>query len=245
MLPAVRPPLPKYFIVKMVLEGRLEREYSPGSKLPSEEALCADFQVSRVTVQQALTHLEKEGKIRREQGRGTFYLGPGAERTQTKPSELLEKVMKHREGAFNKVLRHAAARATPHVAERLRLPAEALVIAIDRLSFVDHQPIAFIEAYLPDAVGRQLAGDDDLLRHHTLASLLKDRHGIEVDSVVQTIGASLADPKFARELGVEVGAPVLEGERTYYDAAGAPIFLSLAFYRADRHRFVVTLKEWR
>jgi hypothetical protein len=24
-----------------------------------------------------------------------------------------------------------------------------------------------------------------------------------------------------------------------------PIFLSIAFYRADRHRFVVTLKEWR
>lgn len=63
--------------------------------------------------------------------------------------------------------------------------------------------------------------------------------------MIQTIGASVADPKFARELRVEVGAPVLEGERTYYSAAGVPIFCSIAFYRADRHRFVVTLKDWR
>lgn len=242
---AVRLPLPKYFVVKMVLDGRLEREYAPGTKLPSEEALCTEFQVSRITIQQALAHLEKEGKIRREQGRGTFYLAPPDNRTETEPSELLEKVMKHREGAFSKVVRHAAARATPRIAGRLRLPAEAPVVAIDRLSFVGDQPIAFIEAYLPEAVGRKLAGADELLRHHTLASLLADRHGLAVDSVVQTIGAALADPKFAAQLGVEIGAPVLQGERTYFDAQGTPIFLSITFYRADRHRFVVTLKEWR
>jgi GntR family transcriptional regulator len=75
--------------------------------------------------------------------------------------------------------------------------------------------------------------------------MLKDRCGVDIDAVVQTIGASLADPKFAERLGLEVGAPVLEGERTYIDSAGRPVFLSLAFYRADRHRFAVTLREWR
>jgi len=242
---AVRLPLPKYVVVKMVLEGRLEREYAPGARLPSEEALCAEFGVSRITVQQALAHLVKEGRIRREQGRGTFCLDPDGRRTETKPSELLEKVMKYREGAFNQVLRHVQGRATPRVAERLGLAVDAPVVAIDRLSFVDDQPIAFIEAYLPAALGDKLAGDGALLRHNTLASLLKDRHGIAVDSVVQTIGAGLADPTFAYQLGVDIGAPVLQGERTYFDAQGTPIFLSIAFYRADRHRFVVTLKEWR
>lgn len=241
----MRAPMPKYFIVKMVLEGRLERDYAAGGRLPSEEALCAEFGVSRITVQQALAHLVKEGRIRREQGRGTFCVDPGGQRTETRPSELLERVMKYRDGAFNQVLRHARGRATPRVAERLRLPVDAPVVVIDRLSFVDDQPIAFIEAYLPAALGDRLGAEGELLRQNTLASLLKDRHGIEVDSVVQTIGAAVADPRFAHLLGVDVGVPVLQGERTYRDASGRPIFLSIAFYRADRHRFVVTLKEWR
>ncbi len=241
----MRPPLPKYLLIKAILADRLEREYAPGARMPSEAALCADFGVSRITIQQALDQLEKEGLIRREQGRGTFYLGPPVPRTETKPSELLEKVMKYREGAFTKVLRHAVERATPRIAAHLALEPGAAVVAIDRLSFVDEQPIAFTEAFLPEAIGARVAPDLPLLRQHTLASLLKDRHGIQVDSVVQTIGATLADPKFAPHLGIEVGAPVIAGERTYFDAAGHPIFVSQTFYRADRHRFVVTLKDWR
>ncbi len=242
---ATRSPLPKYFVVRRILEGRLDREFVPGARIPSEAQLCRDFAVSRITIQQALAELEKGGRIRREQGRGTFYVGNPSRVTETKPSELLESVLKYREGAYMDVLRHAAERATPHVAQRLGLEPGAPVVVVERLTFVDHEPIAFIEAYLPASLGAKLTGQWQRLRRATLASVLKDRHGVDIDAVVQTIGASLADPKFAAHLGIEAGAPVLEGERTYMDSAGRPVFLSLAFYRADRHRFVVTLKEWR
>lgn len=241
----MRTPLPKYLLIKAILADRLEREYAPGALVPSEAALCADFGVSRITIQQALNQLQKDGLIRREQGRGTFYLGPPVPRTETKPSELLEKVMKYREGAFTRVLRHRLERASPRIASQLALAPGAPVIAIDRLSFVDDQPIAFTEAFLPEPIGVKITPDLELLRQHTLASLLKDRHGIPIDSVVQTIGATLADPKYAPHLGIELGAPVIAGERTYFDAAERPVFVSQTFYRADRHRFVVTLKDWR
>lgn len=241
----MRASMPKYLMIKAILADRLERQYAPGARVPSESALCADFGVSRVTIQQALNQLEKEGLIRREQGRGTFYLGPPLPRTETKPSELLERVMKYREGAFTRVLRHSLERASPRIAARLALAPGAAVVAIDRLSFVDDQPIAFTEAFLPEAIGAMVTPDLELLREHTLASLLRDRHGVQIDSVVQTIGATLADPKHAPHLGIEPGAPVIAGERTYFDTTGRPVFVSQTFYRADRHRFVVTLKEWR
>jgi GntR family transcriptional regulator len=204
-----------------------------------------DFGVSRITIQQALDHLEKDGTIERQQGRGTFYVGTPRPRTETKPSELLEAVMRYREGAGMRVLRHAVERATRHVAEHLALPAGTPVVAIDRLAFLDHEPIAFIEAYLPETVGRNVLQDLDRLAEQTIGSVLTDRHGLVIESVVQTIGAGLADPRFAKHLGIEMSAPVIEGERTYRDAAGQPVFLSVAYYRADRHRFAVTLKQWR
>ena len=241
----MKTPIPKYFLVKSIIDARLEREFARGSRLPSEIELCRAFKVSRITIQQALSLIEKEGTIRREQGRGTFYLGPRVKRTETKPSELLESVIKHREGAYTRVVNKRVIAATPRIAERLRLAPESLVVAIDRVGIVDHEPIIFIMAYLPHELGVKVLADESALTRSTLGSLLQDKYAIQIDSVLQTIGATLADPAFADHLGVEIGAPVLEGERTYFDTQGRPIIFSDAFYRADRHRFVVTLKEWR
>lgn len=43
-----------------------------GESIPTEKELCAEFEVARGTVRQALQTLENEGYLRREQGRGTF-----------------------------------------------------------------------------------------------------------------------------------------------------------------------------
>jgi len=239
----MRPPVPKYFTIKGVLQARLEREYAPGAQLPSEAELCQDFGVSRATIQQALSLLTKDGLIKREQGRGTFYVGPATPRTETKPSELLESVM--RLEGFTRVVREGVIVASPRVAERLRVPEGAQVVALDRVGFLDDEPIVFIQGYLPLDVGVHVLHSDEALRHTTVASLLRDRHAIPIEAVVQTIAASLADPAFAQALAVDVGAPILEGERTYLDHSGRPVFFSITFYRADRHRFAITLADWR
>jgi len=150
----MRPPVPKYFMIKGVLRARLEREYAPGARLPSEAEFCKDFGVSRMTIQQALSLLTKDGLIRREQGRGTFYVGPSTPRTETKPSELLESVMR-REG-FARVVREGVIVAPPRVAERLgeglrplravdpnRQPHHVVVRLDDPVLF--HCPMVFME----------------------------------------------------------------------------------------------------
>lgn len=59
--------------VAAVLKERIQTGIWPnGSSLPSEKDLCAEFNVARGTVRQALQTLENEGFLRREQGRGTF-----------------------------------------------------------------------------------------------------------------------------------------------------------------------------
>lgn len=241
----MKSPIPKYFTVKAILRSRLERESAPGDRLPSEQALCAEFKVSRITIQQALGLLEKDGLVVRHQGRGTFYCGLPYKRTETKPSQLLESLIRQQPNGFTRLLSGHTAQAPPRIAERLDLVRGSLVAEIDRVGVVDSEPIVYIRAYLPHEIGARVLQDLQALTRVTLGSLLHDTYGIEVDSVVQTIGATLADPAFAEQLGVEVGAAVLEGERTYFDRQGRPVIFSDAFYRADRHRFSVTLKDWR
>ncbi len=239
-------PTPKYYLIRSILRARLQREHAPGSRLPSELELCREFRTSRITIQQALALLEKDGLIRREQGRGTFYLGEPEHAPQGKLSGLLESVMKYRAGAFARVVSKKVVPANPRVARRLGLPPGSSVVSIDRVGVIDDQPTLYIAAYLPEAIGSRLLDDDaELSQRKAIVSILQDKHGIQITSVQQTIAATLADPSFSSHLGVEMGEPVLEVERTYFGVGGLPVNFSVSFYRTDRYRFEIAMKEWR
>lgn len=234
----MRSPLPKYELVRSLLQAQLQRESLPGAKLPSELELCRFFGVSRMTIQQALSRLEKAGVVRREQGRGTFYLGEGARTTRITLAGLLGSVMQHPELEYARVIQKGTVPAPPRVADQLRIQPHTRVVNVERVGIINTEPILLIRAWLPYEIGVKLLEDDeDLGQQKTLISILQEKYGIEVGSVVQTIAATLADPSLAPQLGVDVGSALLEVERTYYDSTGRPVNLSIACYRSDRYRF--------
>ena len=67
------PPSAPYARVKQFLKRELERgRWAPGTLMPSEAGLVAQFGVSRMTVTRALRELQSEGLVDRLQGVGTF-----------------------------------------------------------------------------------------------------------------------------------------------------------------------------
>ena len=71
----------KYYKMHHDLEEQIHRgELRAGDRVPSENQLAADYQVSRQTVRKALAILEQEGYIYAMHGKGTFVserLRPG------------------------------------------------------------------------------------------------------------------------------------------------------------------------
>lgn len=66
-------PLPLYQKISNDLRSRIAaREFAVGSYLPTEEKLCAHYQVSRFTIREALRQLQSEGMISRRRGAGTL-----------------------------------------------------------------------------------------------------------------------------------------------------------------------------
>jgi DNA-binding FadR family transcriptional regulator len=57
---------------RFVEDGLARREFRAGDKLPNERKLAVKFRTGRNTVRKTLVELEKEGKIERTVGRGTF-----------------------------------------------------------------------------------------------------------------------------------------------------------------------------
>ena len=72
--------MPKYQVIAEWLEQKIaEGSYRPGEKLPSEQELRDQFDVSRQTVRRALEVLEEQGLTYGQQGKGTFVTDPALE----------------------------------------------------------------------------------------------------------------------------------------------------------------------
>ena len=71
---------------RMLLSG----EWAEGTMIPSENALCREFSVSRVVVREALQMLRAEKLIVTRHGMGTFVANPGNFLPSTQPFNLSE-----------------------------------------------------------------------------------------------------------------------------------------------------------
>lgn len=77
----------KYVIVRNHLLDLVRNGLANGSPVPSERELCEQFEVSRMTVRQAIDTLVVDGVLERHQGKGTFVAPPKAR--PAGPTDLL------------------------------------------------------------------------------------------------------------------------------------------------------------
>lgn len=81
--------LPKYILLKNELLSRIESgKLSPGSQVPSENEIAEQFSLSRQTVRQAFSELERQGLLERVQGKGTFVRHAAVRAEATQPRTI-------------------------------------------------------------------------------------------------------------------------------------------------------------
>ncbi|HUY49692.1 MAG TPA: GntR family transcriptional regulator [Streptosporangiaceae bacterium] len=227
---------PKYAQVVSAIKRRIERgEYPPGSLLPSEHQLVAEFGISRPTIVKALSVLRQDGWIDTQQGKGSFVRGrpalAAAERTRPAHG-----VLELPESELSGELVQAGVKAAPpHVRALLALEPGAKAFLRQRLLTEDGEPVELASAWLPleIAAGTDLASADLLnesIRHH-----LQTRKKIRLDHAVERITARHPVGEEAELLRVPADAPVLSVIVTAYDAASQPVQVSDLVLPGQRH----------
>ena len=64
---------PLYLQVEADIKNRiLSKQYMPGDKLPTENELSDQYNVSKITIRKAIQNLSDEGYVNKVQGKGTF-----------------------------------------------------------------------------------------------------------------------------------------------------------------------------
>ncbi|MFM9900495.1 MAG: GntR family transcriptional regulator [Polaromonas sp.] len=231
-------PIPLYAQIKDILRARvLEGNYQPHQQMPSESEMMAAFNVSRITVRQALGDLQNEGLIFRIHGKGTFVSKPKAFQDLGRLQGFGEAMRQMGYETFARVLSLRQIVPTAQVQERLRLPKRAKVCELQRVRFLNREPISLDITYLSTAIGTRLAKED--LAARDVFVILENDYGLSLGHADLQIGSTLADESLARHLRVEEGSPVLVIERTTHTRDGAPIDYEHLYYRGDAFQYKV------
>jgi GntR family transcriptional regulator len=234
-------PIPYYAQLKDGLRAQIESgNWRPGDLLPGEAELCRQFDVSRTVVRQALKELTYEGLVVRRKGKGTFVASPKFTESHIQElSGFFKDMLDLGHTPFSQVLRQEIIPADPVVAERLGLKTGAPVVQIDRLRFVEDDPLVLVTTYLPYQLCPQLVEAD--LTHRSLYEFLETVCGLKLARGRRTIEAVAADEYQAGLLRIEPGAPLILLDSVSYLEDDTPIEYYKALHRGDRSRFEVEL----
>jgi GntR family transcriptional regulator len=213
-----------------------------GSKLPSEPVLAQKMGVSRATLREAMRTFESQGMLRRQQGVGTFIVGP----TQVIDSglEVLESIETLAEriglevsmGEFE--VNHIQAGSTQ--AKKLNLTIGDPVIEVRRVIMTHDSPVAYLVDILPEDV----LNPDVLVARFTgsVLDLLINIGNPPLATSKTEISAVHAPVDVAKALNVQRGDTLLLLTALLFNQAGNPVDFSHSYFLPGYFRLHIIRK---
>ena len=234
-------PVPIYhqleeYIKQQIENGSLEEE----SVIPSEREYAERFQISRMTVRQAINNLVSEGYLNRQKGRGTFVTKKKVEQELQGMTSFTEDMLSRGMNPSSILLSFQIFPADKKTALALRIEETDSIYKIKRIRLADGAPMALETAYIPVEIVPGLTEENSNL---SLYQYIEENLALSISEATQEIEASTADNLDAETLEINIGDPILLIERISYLQEGIPFELVKSTFRADRYRFVHTMKR--
>jgi GntR family transcriptional regulator len=231
---------PRYHQIKEAVWLRIQSgSWRAGDALPPEIELCAHFGVSRGTVRRAIDDLVAQGAVERRQGSGSYVARPKFS------GSIFGSYQIYRTGAVphdkdSRVLGCRRMRAPREISTLMRLPAQSQVYEVERVQFMDGEPITWLRSVIPAEFCLGLEKQD--LSHEHFYSLLERNFRLSLLRAEEFIEPALPDRYIARHLKVTRGTPLFMVERHSYTVKDRMAEYRLAYMRGDRFRFKVDLR---
>lgn len=188
-----------------ILAGR----FSPHGKLPSEHELMQRFDVSRVTVRQAMGWLLQEGYVVKKQGKGTFVAGQRLQHDLQPLRGFYDALVAQGAEPETRLLEFAAV-TRPELSACGLADSEGQCFLLRRIYRIDGVPIAMVCAYLPPEAAKvswQQASRTPIY------GILEGLLGIHIARTDVHIRAQQAGARIGQALGLSTRAALLVMER--------------------------------
>jgi GntR family transcriptional regulator len=203
----------------LVLHDEIARgAIAPGDALPTEQSLCDQFGVSRITVRRALADLAEQGFIERRQGVGSFVRQRDRSDEAQHAGSYMDNLRQTQFQTSVEVVDYDNRTPPSTIADALGSGDAMLYILRVRRERRTDESLMITEAWLPTDLSDVLSAS--ALRETPLYELLSGA-GVVVDQMQHEITAEIAGPRNAGLLDVPIGSALLRVNRLAF-VAGTP-----------------------
>jgi len=234
-------PIPAYYQLIEIIREKIETdEFKIGQKIPSENKLSELYQISRMTVRQAIKELVGEGLLYREKGRGTFVCKPKInygfiQKLTTLYDDMLEKGYTMR----TKILKQEIKPASKAIAKKLNIEENEKIIYILRVRYIENEPIVSVINYIPYRLCPDLINED--LENKSLYQILAKKYGLVAYKERVSLEPIVASKYDSRLLNIKENAPVHLIKNIIYTKENIIMDYFESHFRGDKGKFVVEL----
>lgn len=229
--------------VARILRQRLKSAYAGGGRLPSEPDIATELGVSRGTVRQALTILEREGAVFRRQGSGTF-VNPYLLRIQARVETAYEFTDLIRQAGFQAGIRllSVVRQTVPgDIAGAMNIDPDSEALIVTKLFTADEQPAIHCTDVVPVDLIREPYAEAELAA--PIFQFLERRCYQIIAHVLADILPQVADGDLSRLLDIPPGSPLLRFDEVGFNNLNKPVLFSRVYYKDQYVRFSVWRKK--
>lgn len=219
-------------IKKEIRTGMLK----PGDKLPSETQLQKEYNMSRVTVRNAMEELTVEGYIIKVQGKGSFVAHSDMLRLPVGVTSFTEDAKMQGVNLTSKVIKFEIEDIQSELdREFFGDRTDGKVLVFKRVRSANGVPVTVEENHLPPEL-INMAQED--LTGSFYDILINKYHMIPSNKGRRSVKIAFADEEIATCLDLSIGTPVIECEMGVFDMNGDPIHTVKDWVRGDNDRFI-------
>jgi len=229
--------IPLYQQLKEIIYKRIKSgEYAEGEIIPSERELEKTFNISRMTVRQAINQMVSEGSLVREKGRGTFVAKHKIQQRNIR--SFSDSVRAKGMVPSTKVLYFNKENASLEVSRNLDLSGEKQVYVIKRIRFANDIPVGIEQVFIPVGYCPNL---DSQELEGSLYRLINEKYGISIDFMDNTVEASVTTAEERNLLNTSKSTPVLRITGISYISDRRKFSYEKDIYRADLYSYNVRI----
>jgi len=228
---------PLYIQLAEYLSDEIKQgKYLVGEKLPSEADLCKTFDISRITVRQALNLLAQKDLIFSVQGKGIFVKPKSINQRLNEivsfSSVLDEKGLKGHTDVFSYSESVKNKEASDLLGDK--------VASLNLIGYAEDMPIVYYQSFFRPEIGEKMhEAAKKMLESRTAFSTydLYGRIDLKISNIDQTIYAINASPELCKVMNLSKDKAVMLLKTIYYDKEHNPIEYKLGYYHSDVFSF--------
>jgi len=215
-------------------------EYPADELIPSEREFSEKFQISRMTVRQALNNLVQDGFVYRQKGKGTFVSRQKVEKKISRLNSYTEEMIERGLKPSSKLIEFEITNSDPTLASILKINECDSIYRIKRVRLADSKPMSIESIFVPCDIAPNLSKS---ILEKSFYDYVISNIPDPIQYADQSIQARLATENEAKLLEIPINSPVLSIDRTTYLRSGKVLEHELTVYRADRYKLVHSLSR--